>query len=118
MRRGKEGEKLAREYLERAGFLILAENFCVRGGELDLVGRAPSGQLVFFEVKWRARAPVEHSELLPWRKRVCLRRAIAGWLEQNGAAVWQCDLLLLVLVAPRQARVFWYRDVFRFDQWG
>ncbi len=49
---GREGERYAREHLERLGFAIVAANFRTRHGELDLIafdGRT----LVFAEVKTR-----------------------------------------------------------------
>lgn len=49
---GREGERYAREHLERLGFAIVTTNFRTRHGELDLIafdGRT----LVFVEVKAR-----------------------------------------------------------------
>lgn len=50
--KGKAGEKLARQYLEKRGMTILCENFCAKGGEIDLIGTL-TGILVFVEVKVR-----------------------------------------------------------------
>lgn len=52
MNRGAWGEELAAEYLRKKGYSILARNFRVRQGELDIV--ASQGRyLVFVEVKTR-----------------------------------------------------------------
>ena len=49
---GKFGQKIAAEFLQKRGYIILAENFLTRFGEIDLV--AQSGpQIVFVEVKTR-----------------------------------------------------------------
>lgn len=52
MNRGVWGEELATEYLRKKGYSVLARNFRVRQGELDIV--ASKGRyLVFVEVKTR-----------------------------------------------------------------
>lgn len=52
---GRLGERLAAEYLRKRGVRILARNYDVRGGELDLVGFSRGG-LLFIEVKTRSGA--------------------------------------------------------------
>ncbi len=49
---GKIGEDLAFDYLEKQGVRILARNYSVYGGEIDLVGFR-RGVLLFVEVKTR-----------------------------------------------------------------
>ena len=49
---GKLGEDLALHYLEKQGVRILARNYSVYGGEIDLVGFR-RGVLLFVEVKTR-----------------------------------------------------------------
>lgn len=50
---GLAGEESARQLLLQKGFKILARNYAVSGGELDLVAKDGSA-LVFIEVKTRA----------------------------------------------------------------
>jgi len=50
--KGKSGEQLARDFLLERGMTLLAENYCVRGGEIDLIF-ADGDALVFVEVKTR-----------------------------------------------------------------
>lgn len=50
---GRQGEQLAAAYLRRQGVCILAANYCVYGGEIDLIGFCRGG-LYFFEVKTRS----------------------------------------------------------------
>lgn len=52
-RLGSEKEKLAGEYLKRAGYEILEYNFFAKAGEIDLVAR-DGEYLVFVEVKYRS----------------------------------------------------------------
>jgi putative endonuclease len=47
---GRQGEKLAEKYLRKKGYKILARNFRLRFGEIDLVA-ADGKTIVFVEVK-------------------------------------------------------------------
>jgi putative endonuclease len=55
---GDSAEARAALALEQAGYAILARNFTIKGGELDLVVRAPDGTICFVEV--RARRDASH----------------------------------------------------------
>ena len=50
---GADKERIAEAYLKEKGTRILARNFRIRQGEIDLIGYH-GGYLVFFEVKYRA----------------------------------------------------------------
>ena len=50
---GTRFERLAAQFLQRAGFRVLRTNYTCRGGELDLVCD-DAGTLVFVEVRMRA----------------------------------------------------------------
>ena len=66
---GKLGERLAEAFLEKQGVRILAQNYSVHGGEIDLVGFSRGG-LLYFEVKtrtgtgWGTPAEAIHREKL------------------------------------------------------
>ncbi len=49
---GKEGEKLAVQYLQKTGYIILARNYRQKSGEIDIIAKDNS-ILVFVEVKTR-----------------------------------------------------------------
>ncbi len=49
---GKKGEKIARLFLEKQGYKIIAVNFRTKSGEIDLIAR-DGETLVFVEVKTR-----------------------------------------------------------------
>lgn len=57
MRLGLYGQRLARRYLEEAGYRILAENYRCRWGEIDVV--SVQGDCVVF-VEVRTRIPGEY----------------------------------------------------------
>ena len=50
---GLRAERLAATFLEGKGLTILARNYRCRGGEVDLILRAPDGTLIFCEVRAR-----------------------------------------------------------------
>ena len=49
---GKEGEKIAKEFLKKKGYSILKENYRTPFGEIDIIAREKD-VLVFVEVKTR-----------------------------------------------------------------
>lgn len=51
---GRMGEDAVSEYLESQGYRILARNFRIRGGEIDLIA-SHDDELCFVEVKTRRR---------------------------------------------------------------
>ena len=50
---GQRAEARAQAYLERQGLALVVRNYRCKGGEIDLVMRAPDGTLVFVEVRAR-----------------------------------------------------------------
>ena len=111
--RGDMGEHIARRYIQAAGFVIVANNFCVQGAEVDIIARAPDGCLVFFEVKLRAREPVDHAAVLPRAKLARMQKAARAFLTQHqcGGAM-RFDLLLLIPnEAARTMCVIWHKNV-------
>lgn len=54
-RRGDAGEKVALEYLEKKGYVVIAKGFRSQFGEIDLIVKN-SGYIVFIEVKLRKNA--------------------------------------------------------------
>ena len=77
-------EALARRALERRGWVTLAANARVPGGELDLV-MADGDAVVFVEVRQRADAERGGAaESLAPHKRARVRRAAAMWLARHG----------------------------------
>lgn len=103
---------MARRVLQRAGYFVLMNNFCVRGGEIDIIARAPEGVIVFVEVKLRTQEPEDHRALLPFKKLARMRFAARHYLVDHGPARIRYDLILLIPNEKNQAaRVFWYKGV-------
>lgn len=59
---GKWGEEAAARFLEQRGYSILARNVHTQYGEIDLIARQLSGELVFVEVKTRTNSSFGYPE--------------------------------------------------------
>jgi len=81
---GREGERHAREHLERLGFAILDANFRTRHGELDLVA-FDGCTLVFVEVKTRRAGGGSPWWNLHHAKRGQVRAMARAWLAATPA---------------------------------
>lgn len=108
--RGREAEAAAARHLERHGLRVVARNFRVRGGEIDLICR-DGATLVFVEVRLRrdgdfggAAASITAAK----RRRIVLAAShyLAGRAESN--CRFDCVLL-------DGERLEWLRDAFAAD---
>ena len=76
------GESAVCYYLEALGYQILARNFRIRGGEIDIVA-AKDSDLCFVEVKTRSLDSMESGlEAITWRKRRLLVKAAYAYCEK------------------------------------
>jgi putative endonuclease len=80
---GREGEDLAVQHLEEAGFVVLERNWRCELGEIDIVAR-DGDVLVVCEVKTRSGlgfgTPLEG---VTWEKAARLRRLAGRWLATH-----------------------------------
>jgi len=111
-RLGRQGEDLARRFLEKRRYAVLAHNFSCPFGEIDLVCRK-DGMLVFVEVKTRRGWP----EILPEEsvgpaKRRRLIRCALFYLKKFGLLEEPCrfDIISVHMRRGRSARIRWLRD--------
>lgn len=81
---GRWGEQQVARHYEAAGYVVLDQNWQVRGGELDLVvGRGE--EIVFCEVKTRTSERFGSGlEAVDQRKQRFLRRTAMSWLDAHG----------------------------------
>lgn len=80
---GRDGEELARQWLERRGMEVLDANWRCPLGELDIVAR-DGDALVFVEVKTRSSTAFGHpAEAVTPRKLARLRRLAGAWLSEH-----------------------------------
>ena len=83
---GAAGEELAAQYLLKRGDEILARNWRIREGELDLVTLDRNGLIHVVEVKTRSSAAFGHPfEAIDSAKAHRIQRLALAWLATNGA---------------------------------
>ena len=111
---GHLAEARVAAYLERQGLKILARNYRVKGGEIDIVAREGK-TTVFVEVRLRrndafggAAASITRSK----QQRLIL--AARHWLQAHGETPCRFDCLLLEGRAA-DAPITWLRDAFSAD---
>jgi putative endonuclease len=81
--RGNRGENKAAEYLSRNGHEILARNYCIRGGEVDIIFR-DEARVVFCEVKTRTQNRFgSPAEAVDRRKQERICRAALDYASKN-----------------------------------
>jgi len=95
-RLGARGERLAREHLQRAGYVLLECNARTRRGEIDIVALG-HGALVFCEVKTRLAGgrsgPAGPLEAIGRAKQRRLRVLAREWLSNRPDARPDADVL-------------------------
>jgi putative endonuclease len=105
---GDAGEEVAARHLAAQGLAVLARNFRVKGGEIDIVCR-DGDTTVFVEVRRRARADFggAGASITPAKqKRLIL--AARHWLARHGEPACRFDCVLL-----DGDRLEWLKDAFR-----
>lgn len=81
---GQHGESIAVRQLTEQGWTVLDRNWRCSLGEIDIVARAPEGELVIIEVKTRRSDAFGHpSEAITRAKLTRLRVLTWAWLEAH-----------------------------------
>jgi putative endonuclease len=110
---GDAGESIAAEYLLAQGLRVLARNFRVKGGEIDLVCR-DGASTVFVEVRRRSINPSADfggaAASITARKQQRLILAARHWLARHGECACRFDCVLI-----DGDKLEWMRDAFSAD---
>jgi len=86
---GANGETLVATYLEKQGAMILARNWRIKGGEIDIVARQ-GATLIFVEVKSRTSSRYGHPlEAISPEKALRLQRLALAWIATHDQ--WGAD---------------------------
>jgi putative endonuclease len=107
---GDAGEEIAVQHLVAHGLTVLARNFRVKGGEIDIVCR-DGVTVVFVEVRKRARSGfggAAYSITPAKQKRLIL--AARHWLARHGDSACRFDCMLI-----EGEKLEWVRDAFATD---
>lgn len=113
---GGTAEQLAADYLELRGLKILARNFRVRGGELDLVAKDQQ-TVVFVEVRFRRNVRFGGaSESISRKKRLRIILAAELFLlRQPELRESPCRFDCIFLDALQPDAIEWIQDAFRVE---
>jgi putative endonuclease len=110
---GRRAETLASLYLRCKFYRVLGRRVRTPLGEIDLIARAPNGQLCFIEVKARAQHGMAAESLTP-RQRDRIARAALLYLSARPALRHKGVRFDAILVAPgrlpRHLRDAWRPD--------
>lgn len=101
---GKKYEQLAGNYLKKLGYKILAANYQIRGGEIDIVAR-DGEYLVFVEVKARYSDTFGQSieSITPWKIQALLKTARFYIQKINwGDRPYRFDLVAIDVIDKKQ----------------
>ncbi|MBI2453680.1 YraN family protein [Candidatus Peregrinibacteria bacterium] len=111
---GYFGEKVAAQYLGDKGYAILAKNFTVRGGEIDIIAQEKN-TLVFVEVKTRSADIFgTGEESFHNLKRHRVHRAIRRYLalkKYQDIPDYRIDLIEIELEGSKKARLRHTKDI-------
>ncbi len=93
---GNTGEAQAVQFLRARGYYIRHRQWHCRWGEIDIVAYDPSSRtLVCVEVKYR-RTRDSQDEMISWRQRQRLARAIAAYCQAHDySGAVRCDLVVV-----------------------
>lgn len=102
---GKKGEDKAAKYLEGQGCSILARNFRVRAGEIDIIATNDQ-EIIFAEVKFRKSSIFGGAiSALPIKRIERLRNAALVYLSENENTDKQVKLVLLAIQGDKISEI-------------
>lgn len=95
---GKQGEELARKYLESKGYRIVEKNYKTRRGEIDLVARYKN-ELVIIEVRTKHHEQFgTPEETIDYKKRLrLLRNANAYIAKVKHVGPYRIDAVCVII---------------------
>ncbi len=96
---GKKGEDIAVSFLQQKKYKILDQNFCIRGGEIDIIAEKDE-QIVFVEVKTRKNKKFgEIIEQISKNKQNFLINSANNYLFQKELTEknWRIDVITVFL---------------------
>ncbi|MCI8991481.1 MAG: YraN family protein [Eubacterium sp.] len=111
-RTGREKERLAAQFLERKGYVIIQKNFRCRSGEIDIIAREGK-YLVFAEVKYRGGSKCGYpEEAVDYRKQKQISKVALYYLKRKRYRLEQPCRFDVVAIVPHEIRL--YRNAFEF----
>ena len=105
---GEIGEDFTCEFLQRKGCVILARNFSIRGGEIDIV--AKKGSVIHFvEVKTRKTDPLTDEQFAITKSKISrLVRTAQAYIERHEITLSCVVDVAIVEVSGKEVTDFKY----------
>lgn len=112
---GRKSEALAVSFLEQRGYQVLATNYRLKMGEIDIIARDDQA-IVFVEVKARRNTRYGHpKQALDRRKQLKLSRMALAYLKATGQANASARFdVISILSTPAGPRIELIRNAFDF----
>ncbi len=102
---GDMGEETAVRYLRQAGYIIVAQKYRSKTGEIDVIANN-KGTIVFVEVKTRRSTAFGFpAEAVTYSKRQKLIKTALCYLKQTNQENAACRFDVLEVLAPQGERV-------------
>lgn len=102
---GRQGEEIARSFLEGLGYAFVGRNWHCRAGEIDLIMR-DGDEIVFVEVKARHGERAGRAEDAVTRGKSRKMLAAGEWYimkhPEYHNLFWRCDLVAITVSAHRR----------------
>jgi len=111
--KGKKGEELAIQHLERQGFKIIEQNWRFsRLGEIDIIA-ADSDTLVFIEVKTRTSSSFGHpTEAISQKKLDRIKKLAEIYINENNTAGYENFRVDMVgILAGKDTEITHIKDI-------
>ncbi len=107
---GIYGEKLAAKYIKRKGFKVIAKNYRVKGGEIDIIAENKK-YIIFAEVKTRSsKKDIERfgraSDAVGEEKKQHLRTAARRYMSENRTDKKPRFDVVEIYLTPLERRLF------------
>jgi putative endonuclease len=87
--KGKEGELLVAQHLQKEGYTIITQNYRKQFGEVDIIARKGE-TIAFVEVKWRHNPLIDSAELIGPSKQKKIIRIAKQFLSQHTHVEYVC----------------------------
>lgn len=109
---GKEGEEVAKKYLESKGYEIVEQNYKTRRAEIDMIARQGK-ELVFVEVRTKHHEMYgTPEETIDWQKRMRLQRNAAAYVHRiRYRGPYRVDAVCLIIGNGGLQRINHYESI-------
>lgn len=111
--KGNLGEKAVKKYITEKGYKVIAENYCIRGGEIDLIALC-GDELHFIEVKTRKRSDLHTGlESIDYKKQKRIAMAAVKFCTEHEFDLQPCfDAALVCMEKGVVLSIDYYENAF------